>query len=110
VEENARLIATDSGGVQREAYFHGVPCLTLRSETEWEETVQVGWNKLVGVRSASILESWHDFSPPSAQPSIFGDGSAAQRIVQILEERAFAGGSIPESGSQIGTFRVGEQS
>ena len=85
LEENARLIATDSGGVQREAYFLGVPCLTLREETEWVGTVETGWNRLVGTEPAWIREAWFTFSPPVERPAIFGDGEAAQRIVQILE-------------------------
>jgi UDP-GlcNAc3NAcA epimerase len=84
LEENARLIATDSGGVQREAYFLGVPCLTLRDETEWVETVKVGWNKLVGVEPERVLDAWRNFAPPAEQPPIFGDGTAAQHIAQIL--------------------------
>jgi len=88
LEENAHLIATDSGGVQREAYFLGIPCLTLRDETEWVETVQVGWNKLVGVVSERILESWLSFAPPAEHPSIFGDGTAGERIAQILNNGA----------------------
>lgn len=85
LEENARLIATDSGGVQREAYFLGIPCLTLRDETEWIETVEVGWNRLVGTDPERILQAWFDFTPPPERPPLFGDGTAAQRIVQILE-------------------------
>jgi UDP-GlcNAc3NAcA epimerase len=84
LEENARLIATDSGGVQREAYFLGIPCLTLRDETEWGETVQVGWNKLIGIEPDHILAAWRNFTPPVERPPIFGDGTAAQRIAQIL--------------------------
>ena len=87
LEENARLIATDSGGVQREAYFLSVPCLTLRDETEWTATVESGWNRLVGVSPEKVLSSWCNFQPPDAHPPIFGDGTAAQRIVQILENR-----------------------
>lgn len=85
LEENARLIATDSGGVQREAYFLKKPCLTLRDETEWIETVNSGWNKLVGTRPEMISEYWFDFDLPSEHPPIFGDGNAGQRIVQILD-------------------------
>jgi UDP-GlcNAc3NAcA epimerase len=85
LEANARLIATDSGGVQREAYFLGKPCITLRDETEWTETVDVGWNTLVGTEPNQILQAWRNFSPPSNQPPIFGDGCAAQKIVTILE-------------------------
>lgn len=97
LEDNARLIATDSGGVQREAYFLGVPCLTLREETEWIETVETGWNRLVGVEPAQVLASWTSFTPPSEHPPIFGDGTAGQRIVQILGNGAITFGA---SGKQ----------
>jgi UDP-GlcNAc3NAcA epimerase len=85
LEENARLIATDSGGVQREAYFLGVPCLTLRDETEWAETVTAGWNRLVGVEPERVLAEWAAFVRPAEQPPIFGDGTAGERIAHILE-------------------------
>ena len=86
LEANARLIATDSGGVQREAYFLSKPCITLRDETEWTETVEAGWNILVGAQPDQILQAWHNFSPPATQPPIFGDGKAAEKIVSILEK------------------------
>lgn len=86
LEENARLIATDSGGVQREAYFMKKPCLTLRDETEWTETVHAGWNKLVGVDVELIVSEWKTFAPPSGQPSIFGDGTAGEKIAGILDQ------------------------
>jgi UDP-GlcNAc3NAcA epimerase len=85
LEENARLIATDSGGVQREAYYLGVPCLTLREETEWVETVDAGWNRLVGIVPAVIREAWFSFEPPAHRPPVYGDGTAAQQIAAILE-------------------------
>ncbi|HNQ94345.1 MAG TPA: UDP-N-acetylglucosamine 2-epimerase (non-hydrolyzing) [Anaerolineales bacterium] len=84
LEENARLIATDSGGVQREAYFMQKPCLTLRDETEWTETVTAGWNKLVGVDVDTIVHEWNSFTPPSVQPPIFGDGTAGEKIAETL--------------------------
>lgn len=84
LEENSRLIATDSGGVQREAYFLGIPCLTLRDETEWVETVDVGWNKLVGIQPEQVLQEWTTFSPPEEHPAIFGDGHAAKKIATII--------------------------
>lgn len=92
LEENARLIATDSGGVQREAYFAGVPCLTLRDETEWIETVQAGWNRLVGTQPERILAEWRTFTPPADHPNIFGDGHAAEHIADILDD------GVPEFG------------
>jgi len=85
LEENARIITTDSGGVQREAYFMKKPCLTLRDETEWTETIQVGWNKLVGVDVDCIVNEWKTFSSPAEQPPIFGDGTAGEQISKILD-------------------------
>jgi UDP-GlcNAc3NAcA epimerase len=84
LEENARLIATDSGGVQREAYFLKVPCLTLRDETEWMETLEAGWNRLVGADDKEIMATWWSFSPPTEQAPIFGDGKASEKIFQIV--------------------------
>ncbi len=85
LEENARLIATDSGGVQREAYFFGVPCLTLRDETEWTETVEAGWNVLAGNDPDRIAALWRSHTPPAERPPLFGDGTAAEQIVRCLE-------------------------
>ena len=85
LEENARLIATDSGGVQREAYFLGRPCITLRDETEWIETVDAGWNLLVGADPEKIERAWQTFKPSVAQPSIFGAGRAALAIVDVID-------------------------
>jgi UDP-GlcNAc3NAcA epimerase len=85
LEENARLIATDSGGVQREAYFFGVPCLTLRDETEWGETVAAGWNVLAGNTPERIAALWRSHVPPAERPPIFGDGTAADAIVKHIE-------------------------
>ena len=85
LESNARAILTDSGGVQREAYFLSVPCITLRTETELIETVQTGWNTLVGTQTDRIMATVRDFLPPVEHPPLFGDGHAAERIVENLE-------------------------
>jgi UDP-N-acetylglucosamine 2-epimerase len=87
LEKNARLILTDSGGMQKEAYFFAVPCLTLREETEWVETVQAGWNRLVGAERATIVESALDFQPAGSPPPLFGDGQAATRVATLLVAR-----------------------
>ena len=84
LEENARMVVTDSGGVQREAYMLAVPCITLRKETEWTETVETGWNRLVSVEADEILQTWHSFNPPQAHPPIFGDGTAGEKVADIL--------------------------
>jgi UDP-GlcNAc3NAcA epimerase len=68
LERSARLILTDSGGVQKEAYWLGVPCLTLRGETEWVETVAAGWNRVAGTEAEAIVSAARDFHPPAARP------------------------------------------
>ncbi|HHX95012.1 MAG TPA: UDP-N-acetylglucosamine 2-epimerase (non-hydrolyzing) [Clostridia bacterium] len=82
--KNARCVVTDSGGIQKEAYLLGVPCLTCRNETEWPETVDSGWNRLVGLGGAELLQSFPFRLLQDKRPQWFGDGSAAQRIVQLL--------------------------
>ena len=84
LQQNARLILTDSGGIQKEAYWLGVPCITLRTETEWVETVQAGWNVVVGADRARIVAAVQDFTPPVERPLAYGDGCAAAQIVAQL--------------------------
>lgn len=84
LEKNARLILTDSGGVQKEAYWLGIPCITLREETEWVETVEAGWNILVGTSVERIVKAVHTFRPREERPALFGDGRAGEKIVEIL--------------------------
>lgn len=84
LEKHARLVATDSGGVQREAYYLSRPCITMRDETEWTETVDAGWNVLVGADKRAILAAWHTFAPPESHPPVLGDGQAAMRIAEAL--------------------------
>jgi UDP-GlcNAc3NAcA epimerase len=85
LEQSARLILTDSGGVQKEAYFFAVPCVTLRPETEWVETVQTGWNRLAWGDAETVLNAARAPWPNDAPPPIFGDGHAAERIAALLD-------------------------
>jgi UDP-GlcNAc3NAcA epimerase len=101
LEENARVIATDSGGVQREAYFLAVPCLTLRDETEWTDTVAAGWNQLVSVEPDSVLEAWARAQPPADHPPLFGDGTAAQKLVDVLNRNKVAFGAADQQRRNI---------
>jgi len=84
LEKNARLICTDSGGVQKEAYIYRVPCVTLRNETEWIETVEDGWNILTGPDSGRILDALRHFHPVHETRLLFGDGTASRTICDLL--------------------------
>ncbi len=86
LEKHARAILTDSGGVQKEAYFFGVPCITMRTETEWVETVADGWNCLVGSDAKAIAEAIRAFAPQGPRNNHYGDGKACERIVAVLEQ------------------------
>lgn len=85
LESEAAAIVTDSGGVQKEAYFAGRPCITLRDNTEWTETVEAGWNRLVGADAHAIATSIRTFRPNLERSDIFGDGHASERVVKALE-------------------------
>jgi UDP-GlcNAc3NAcA epimerase len=87
LESGARIVLTDSGGVTREAYCLGVPCVTLRRETEHVETVESGWNVLAGASTERIVEAARTFDPTGPRPPVFGDGAAARRIVEQLVGR-----------------------
>lgn len=83
---HAKKILTDSGGVQKEAYVMGVPCITLRENTEWIETLIGGWNILVGADRQKILAAIREESRTTADNTVFGKGDAAERIVRVLTE------------------------
>jgi UDP-GlcNAc3NAcA epimerase len=88
LENNARLILTDSGGVQKESYWFNVPCITLRDETEWTETVDSGWNILAGADKYRIIDGVRDGHRKlnTNQESLYGNGDAAKQICRILQE------------------------
>jgi UDP-GlcNAc3NAcA epimerase len=80
---HARAVVTDSGGVQKEAYLAGVPCVTLRANTEWVETVQSGWNTLVDLNPQAALAALAR-KPPAERGELYGDGRAAERCVEAI--------------------------
>ena len=86
LEKKAKKILTDSGGVQKEAYIFKVPCITLRENTEWVETVEDGWNVLAGTNKEKIVKMTNNFEHKREQRDVFGSGDASERIVKILED------------------------
>jgi UDP-N-acetylglucosamine 2-epimerase len=84
LEKHAKVILTDSGGVQKEAYWFEVPCITLRNETEWLETVKSGWNVIVGSEPISIIRAVGQVQPGSIHKDAYGNGESAEKIADIL--------------------------
>src|SRR5690606_6956882 len=89
---NARAILTDSGGVQKEAYLAGVPCVTMRPNTEWVETVEAGWNVLVDLDVDAALAAL-ERRPPAERPQLYGDGRAGERVAAAV---AALGAAVPD--------------
>jgi UDP-N-acetylglucosamine 2-epimerase (non-hydrolysing)/UDP-GlcNAc3NAcA epimerase len=80
---HARAVLTDSGGLQKEAYLAGVPCVTMRPSTEWTETIETGWNVLVDLDAGAALAAL-EREPPVDRPSLYGDGHAGKRVAAAL--------------------------
>src|SRR5690554_1611432 len=84
LEANCRLVATDSGGVQKEAYFFGKPCVTMRDETEWVELVEAGWNRLVGADARAIVEAITESTTGQSNQALYGNGHTGDDVVACL--------------------------
>lgn len=82
--DGATLVATDSGGVQREAFYLDTPCITMRDETEWVETIDCGWNTLVGADKNRISHALARIDSPTTKPQLYGNGRAASRVVEVI--------------------------
>jgi UDP-GlcNAc3NAcA epimerase len=85
LEEHCRFIITDSGGVQKEAIFFGKPCITLRDQTEWVETVESGWNTLVGANADKISQAFRNLHVPPTTPSFYGKGDSGVKMLEIIK-------------------------
>ena len=81
---SASVCLTDSGGVQKEAYMHRVPCLTLRDTSEWVETIHLGWNRLTGLDATAVAAALRDLDPPQTHPPLYGTGDAAAQIAAVI--------------------------
>ena len=84
LEQNAKATLTDSGGMQKEAYFFGIPCVTMRTETEWVETVEAGWNVVVGADREKIINAVKNLSTEAPRSKLYGDGKTARKIINCL--------------------------
>ena len=89
---NSAAVLTDSGGVQKEAYLVEVPCITLRERTEWVETVELGWNRLVGLDRERALDALDHLEAPASHPELYGGGRAGELVVNAIDVWAGAGG------------------
>ena len=87
---NSRAVLTDSGGVQKEAYLLGVPCITLRDTTEWVETVELGWNRLTALDRDGVLAALGDLAAPPSHPELYGGGHAGAGVVDAIGRWAAA--------------------
>jgi UDP-GlcNAc3NAcA epimerase len=85
LESTAKKIVTDSGGVQKEAFFLGKPCITMRDETEWVETVDSDWNTITGADGSKIQDAIRNFDPKGERPGVFGDGRSVEKMIGIIE-------------------------
>ena len=83
-EEKCSAILTDSGGVQKEAFFFKKPCITMRNSTEWVELVDSGWNTLTGPNTENIISAVENITVPDIYPNFYGDGNAAEKIIDDL--------------------------
>lgn len=91
LEQSAKVILTDSGGVQKEAFFYGVPCVTMRDETEWIETVDAGWNTLVGANADAIFEAYLNCETQYREViAPYGDGYAAEKCLKVILQEGIA--------------------
>lgn len=89
LEKHAKAIVTDSGGVQKEAYFSKVPCITLRDQTEWIETIETEWNRLVNPLEENLAEKLSNLKPGRPITDLYGDGEAAKKIIGIMKEHYY---------------------
>jgi UDP-GlcNAc3NAcA epimerase len=87
----ARGVITDSGGVQKEAYFQRIPCITLRDTTEWVETVDAGYNRLVGMNADAVAAALTEMALPNGHVNLYGDGHAAEHIAEIIVSGSVTG-------------------